>query len=274
MVIDGYSLATSDDQGVSFQPMMSFTELLGPLTCAPVQTSCAAHWHRIQGVLGIELRQGIPDGGLPTLDRRPPQGKSSARAHPARPLHRILASLHTLSSGDGTRDESAVVRHRLTSGGTSSGVLPEEGTRLAASTSWRAGAFQLLRRRGNRSVGLQIEHHRRGARRAGTTQLLGGGELRRQSGPRNGLETEPSEVFRGVRGEEVQLVNSGAAGGFQGCVDEAGPQTAATALPVHRDRAEKADAFVTLDTDGPHQLTGGIDGHQKERSVLAGAGGG
>jgi uncharacterized protein (TIGR03382 family) len=72
-VADGFSLATSDDNGLSFQPMMSFTELLGPLTCAPVQTACAAHWARIQGVLGIVGDGGTPgpsdagttDGGVP-----------------------------------------------------------------------------------------------------------------------------------------------------------------------------------------------------------------
>jgi hypothetical protein len=53
MVVDGYSLAKSDDNGATFQPVMSFTQLAGLLGCAPVQTNCAAHWDRIQGVLGI-----------------------------------------------------------------------------------------------------------------------------------------------------------------------------------------------------------------------------
>jgi hypothetical protein len=53
MIVDGHSLATSDDNGLTFHPMMSFTQLLGPLTCAPVQMNCEAHWERIQGVLGI-----------------------------------------------------------------------------------------------------------------------------------------------------------------------------------------------------------------------------
>ncbi len=65
MVVDGYSLASSDDNGKTFQPVMSFTQLLGPLTCEPVQTACAAHWDRIQGVLGIRAPAdaGQPDGG-------------------------------------------------------------------------------------------------------------------------------------------------------------------------------------------------------------------
>ena len=63
MVIDGFSIAYTDDQGVTFHKVMSFTELLGPLTCAPVQTNCAAHWDRIQGVLGIRPDAGQPDAG-------------------------------------------------------------------------------------------------------------------------------------------------------------------------------------------------------------------
>jgi photosystem II stability/assembly factor-like uncharacterized protein len=64
MVVDGYSLASSDDNGATFQPVMSFTQLLGLLTCPPVQTNCAAHWERIQGVLGIAKPDaGQPDGG-------------------------------------------------------------------------------------------------------------------------------------------------------------------------------------------------------------------
>jgi len=53
MVVDGYSLYFSDDGGKTFTPVMKFTQLQGPLACAPVQTNCAAHWNRIQGVLGI-----------------------------------------------------------------------------------------------------------------------------------------------------------------------------------------------------------------------------
>jgi len=53
LVTDGYSLASSDDQGQTFQRVMSFRDLLGPLTCEPVRTNCAAHWERIRGVLDI-----------------------------------------------------------------------------------------------------------------------------------------------------------------------------------------------------------------------------
>jgi len=65
MVVDGYSLAKSDDNGATFQPVMSFTQLAGLLGCAPVQTNCAAHWDRIQGVLGITR----PDAGTGQTSR-------------------------------------------------------------------------------------------------------------------------------------------------------------------------------------------------------------
>jgi len=60
MFQDGFSLGYSDDGGQTFLPMMSFSQILGLLTCAPVQSACAAHWERIQGVLGI-----APDAGQP-----------------------------------------------------------------------------------------------------------------------------------------------------------------------------------------------------------------
>lgn len=60
MFVDGFNLGYSDDGGQTFLPMMRFTQILGPLTCAPVQSACAAHWERIQGVLGI-----APDAGQP-----------------------------------------------------------------------------------------------------------------------------------------------------------------------------------------------------------------
>jgi hypothetical protein len=41
--------------------MMSFVDLLGPLTCAPVQSNCQSHWDRIQGVLGIVSGAGCGD---------------------------------------------------------------------------------------------------------------------------------------------------------------------------------------------------------------------
>jgi hypothetical protein len=63
MIVDGFSLASSDDNGMTFQPVMSFTQLLGPLTCAPVQNNCQSHWERIKGVLGIGTSPDAGQGG-------------------------------------------------------------------------------------------------------------------------------------------------------------------------------------------------------------------
>jgi len=72
--LDNFSIASSDDGGKTFQPVMSFTDLRGPLTCPSVQTACAAHWDRIQGVLGIGT---APDGGAPDGGAPPPPKSSS-----------------------------------------------------------------------------------------------------------------------------------------------------------------------------------------------------
>jgi MYXO-CTERM domain-containing protein len=64
---DGFSLGYSDDDGGTFTRMMSFPDLLGPLTCSPVATNCVAHWTRIQEVLGIYDGGTVgpgPDAGL------------------------------------------------------------------------------------------------------------------------------------------------------------------------------------------------------------------
>ena len=75
--IDGFSVGYSDDQGQTFKPMMNFTDLLGPLTCAPVASACVDHWARIQGVLGIGPPPdagpgGGPDAGSPDAGTTPP----------------------------------------------------------------------------------------------------------------------------------------------------------------------------------------------------------
>jgi photosystem II stability/assembly factor-like uncharacterized protein len=67
-LLDGFSIGSSDDGALTFQKVMSFPELLGPLTCPQVQQACAAHWARIQGVLGIT--DGGADAG-PTPDAGP-----------------------------------------------------------------------------------------------------------------------------------------------------------------------------------------------------------
>jgi hypothetical protein len=70
MILDGFSVGTSDDGAMTFQHVMKFTELKGPLTCPEVQTACAAHWARIQQVLGLTgADAGVtppPDAGSST----------------------------------------------------------------------------------------------------------------------------------------------------------------------------------------------------------------
>jgi photosystem II stability/assembly factor-like uncharacterized protein len=73
---DGFSIGYSDDGALTFQKLMSFPELLGPLTCPQVQQACAAHWARIQGVLGIT--DGGPDAG-----QTPDAGPSDAGVPPS-----------------------------------------------------------------------------------------------------------------------------------------------------------------------------------------------
>jgi photosystem II stability/assembly factor-like uncharacterized protein len=100
MVVDGYSLASSDDQGQTFQRVMSFRDLLGPLTCAPVQTNCAAHWQRIQGVLGIGdagTDAGPGSSGTPDAGPAPPaksSGGCSSAGGAVLPLVAVLAVLY------------------------------------------------------------------------------------------------------------------------------------------------------------------------------------
>ncbi len=64
MNLDGFSLGYSDDDGGTFNRMMTFRDIQGPLTCPPVATNCVAHWTRIQEVLGIyDGGTGNPDAG-------------------------------------------------------------------------------------------------------------------------------------------------------------------------------------------------------------------
>ena len=96
MGIDGFSVGYSDDSGQTFQRMMSFIDLLGPLTCAPVADNCAAHWERIQGVLGIAPPPdagpggGGPDAGPPPMPG--PQPPPNPGQPEVRLLHRPVAT--------------------------------------------------------------------------------------------------------------------------------------------------------------------------------------
>ena len=66
MFQDGLSVGVSANGGQSFQKVMKLPELQGPLTCAPVQTACAAHWARIQAVFAADAGTITPDGGSGT----------------------------------------------------------------------------------------------------------------------------------------------------------------------------------------------------------------
>jgi photosystem II stability/assembly factor-like uncharacterized protein len=72
MFLDGFSLGYSDDGGQTFARVMKFTELLGPLACSTVKTACAAHWDRVQQVLGIGV---AADAGTGPGSGRQPGGK-------------------------------------------------------------------------------------------------------------------------------------------------------------------------------------------------------
>ncbi|HEY1908803.1 MAG TPA: hypothetical protein VGG91_22360, partial [Myxococcaceae bacterium] len=97
MVVDGYSLASSDDQGQTFQRVMSFRDLLGPLSCGPVQTNCAAHWQRIQGVLGIG--DAGPPPGTPDAGVSPPAKSGGGCSSAGGAMLPLVAALAVLSLG-------------------------------------------------------------------------------------------------------------------------------------------------------------------------------
>ncbi len=82
MNLDGWDLGYSDDNGATFLPIMSFTQILGPLTCPPVATNCVDHWARIQQVLGIAPN---PDAGPDAGPSSPDAGPSSPDAGPVAP---------------------------------------------------------------------------------------------------------------------------------------------------------------------------------------------
>jgi MYXO-CTERM domain-containing protein len=108
-LLDGFSIGYSDDGAQTFQKLMSFTDLLGPLTCPQVQTACAAHWARIQGVLGItdggsDAGQTPDAGQMPDAGHTPDAGPSDAGPTDAGPAG---GGGHSgCSAGDG--DYSAV----------------------------------------------------------------------------------------------------------------------------------------------------------------------
>ena len=111
IVADGYSLASSDDDGQTFQRVMSFRDLLGPLSCSPVQTNCAAHWQRIQGVLGIgdagSGPTGTPDAGASPPPSPPAKsgGGCSAAGGTLLPIVALLALVYLAVLGRSPRQQ-------------------------------------------------------------------------------------------------------------------------------------------------------------------------
>ena len=84
MGIDGFDVGYSDDKGVTFTAMMSFTSIQGPLTCQPVATNCTAHWAGIEGVLGIlPPPDAGPDAGSDAGSTKPDAGSQPDAGHVA-----------------------------------------------------------------------------------------------------------------------------------------------------------------------------------------------
>jgi MYXO-CTERM domain-containing protein len=65
--VDAYDLATSDDQGKSFQKLLSFTDILGPATCPAVQSACAADFAQLRRTLAV-IPAGSCSCGQPSGD--------------------------------------------------------------------------------------------------------------------------------------------------------------------------------------------------------------
>jgi len=73
--LDGYNLGYSDDRAQTFQPLLRFTQIAGPLTCPAVQDYCASQYQLLMQTLGV----GAPDAGTPTATG--PTPSPSAGSH-------------------------------------------------------------------------------------------------------------------------------------------------------------------------------------------------
>ena len=90
-MLDGFSVGYSDDGAQTFQKLMSFPELLGPLTCPRFSRPV-----RPTG-LGFRVSSASTDGGADAGTSRRDAGPSDAGA----PLHRGGAGHSGCSAGDG-----------------------------------------------------------------------------------------------------------------------------------------------------------------------------
>ena len=61
--LDGYNLGYSDDGAHTFQPLMNFTQISGPLTCQAVNDVCAVWYAMLLQTLGVGVDGGTPNRG-------------------------------------------------------------------------------------------------------------------------------------------------------------------------------------------------------------------
>ncbi len=62
---DHFALGVSSDNGVSFQPLVRFDQIRGPMACGDLPTTCATPWASISSLFGI-ADAGLADAGATT----------------------------------------------------------------------------------------------------------------------------------------------------------------------------------------------------------------
>jgi hypothetical protein len=63
---DGFALAVSDDNGASWQPLLRFDQIAGPMQCGEVAEICAEPWETLLATLANPpLPEPGPDAGVP-----------------------------------------------------------------------------------------------------------------------------------------------------------------------------------------------------------------
>ncbi len=63
--LDGYAVARSMDQGVTWQALVRYEQLTGPKHCGNLEAICAVPWQTLQATLRGALDGGNPDAGPP-----------------------------------------------------------------------------------------------------------------------------------------------------------------------------------------------------------------
>jgi hypothetical protein len=63
-LIDGYALAVSDDRGQSWQPLLRYADVSGPLACGELAVICEQPWQMVQQ----RLDAGPGEGEIPNAD--------------------------------------------------------------------------------------------------------------------------------------------------------------------------------------------------------------